>query len=81
MVRTGRRREVEIGPARYAAIYHSHAVTIHKTQGATVARAFVLGSEGLDRHLAYVALTRHREDVQLFAAVAPPDIMLEQNSS
>jgi Ti-type conjugative transfer relaxase TraA len=72
----GRGREVEIDPARYAAFDHGYAVTIHKAQGATVDRAFVLGSEGLDRHLAYVALTRHREDVQLFAAVAPPGVLV-----
>ena len=72
----GQGREVEIDPARYAAIDHGYAVTIHKAQGATVDRAFVLGSEGLDRHLAYVALTRHREDVQVFAAAAPPGVLV-----
>lgn len=30
-------------------------------------RAFVLASAGLDRHLAYVALTRHREGVGMYA--------------
>uniref|UniRef100_UPI0013D3822C ATP-binding domain-containing protein n=3 Tax=Pseudomonadota TaxID=1224 RepID=UPI0013D3822C len=43
-----------------------YATTIHKAQGATVDRVKVLASLSLDRHLAYVALTRHREDVALY---------------
>ena len=50
------------------AIDHGYAVTIHKAQGVTVDRAFVLASKTMDRHLAYVALTRHRESVLLVAA-------------
>lgn len=42
-------------------------MTIHKTQGATVDRAFVLASGTMDRHLTYVAMTRHRDGVQLHA--------------
>ena len=30
-------------------------------------RAFVVGSGSMDRHMAYVALTRHRDGVQLYA--------------
>ena len=30
-------------------------------------RAFVLASGGMDRHLTYVAMTRHREQVTLYA--------------
>lgn len=52
----------------YQAIDHGYATTIHKTQGATVDRAFVLASQTMDRQLTYVAMTRHREDVQLYAA-------------
>jgi len=50
------------------AIDHGYAVTIHKAQGVTVDRAFVLASKSMDRHLAYVALTRHRESVLLLAS-------------
>ena len=39
--------------------------TIHKAQGVTVDRAHVLASEHMDRHAAYVALTRHRDGVAL----------------
>ena len=51
----------------YQAIDHGYATTIHKNQGATVDRAFVLASGTMDRHLTYVAMTRHREGAQLYA--------------
>jgi hypothetical protein len=44
---------------------HGYAATIHKAQGVTVDRAHVLASSHLDRHAAYVGLTRHREGVEL----------------
>ncbi len=39
---------------------------MHKAQGATVDRVKVLASPSLDRHLAYVAMTRHREDLAVY---------------
>lgn len=50
----------------YAEVDHGYAATIHKAQGATVDRTYVLATPGLDRHAAYVALSRHRERVQLY---------------
>lgn len=49
----------------YNHIDHGYAATIHKAQGVTVDRAHVLVTPGLDRHAAYVALSRHRDAVQL----------------
>jgi hypothetical protein len=49
----------------YAHIDHGYAATIHKAQGMTVDRVHVLATPGLDRHAAYVALSRHREGVDL----------------
>ena len=49
----------------YAHVDHGYAATIHKSQGVTVDRAHVLATPGMDRHGAYVALSRHREGVQL----------------
>jgi Ti-type conjugative transfer relaxase TraA len=49
----------------YAAIDHGYAATIHKAQGMTVDRVHVLATPGLDRHAAYVALSRHRDAVDL----------------
>src|ERR1019366_6406021 len=56
------------GLADYAAVDHGYATTIHKAQGATVDRAYVLASGTMDRHLTYVAMTRHRDEVQLYAS-------------
>lgn len=43
----------------YASLDHGYATTIHKSQGTTVGRAYVLASEHMDRHATYVAMTRH----------------------
>jgi ATP-dependent exoDNAse (exonuclease V) alpha subunit len=58
---------VIVDQAQYANIDYGYAVTIHKAQGATVDRSFVLAL-GLDRSLAYVALSRHRESARLYAS-------------
>ncbi|MGO7945976.1 Ti-type conjugative transfer relaxase TraA, partial [Rhizobium ruizarguesonis] len=62
-------RQVTVPVNRYQAFDHGYATTIHKTQGATVDRSFVLASTTMDRHLTYVAMTRHREAVQLYAGL------------
>jgi len=49
----------------YAQVDHGYAATIHKSQGVTVDRAYVLATPGMDRHGAYVALSRHRDSLQL----------------
>ena len=49
----------------YGHVEHGYAATIHKAQGVTVDRAHVLASAMMDRHAAYVALTRHRDGVAL----------------
>jgi Ti-type conjugative transfer relaxase TraA len=63
----GEGRRVSVSMADYAAVDHGYATTIHKSQGATVDRSFVLASETMDRHLTYVAMTRHREGAALYA--------------
>jgi Ti-type conjugative transfer relaxase TraA len=49
----------------YADIDHGYAATIHKAQGITVDRVHVLATPGLDSHASYVALSRHRDGVEL----------------
>ncbi len=58
---------VSVPMGDYQAIDHGYATTIHKNQGATVDRSFVLASGTMDRHLTYVAMTRHRDGAQLYA--------------
>ncbi len=58
-------REVSFDLKDFAHIDYGYAATIHKAQGVTVDNTHVLATPGLDRHSAYVALSRHREGVQL----------------
>ena len=58
-------RTVTFDTKDYAHIDHGYAATIHKAQGMTVDRAHVLATPGMDSHSAYVALSRHRERVDL----------------
>src|SRR5271170_7168860 len=61
------RREVSFSLRDYAALDYGYAATVHKAQGATVDRSFVLATPGMDRHLAYVGMTRHRDSADLYA--------------
>ncbi len=58
--------QVTVDQRFYRNLDHGYATTIHKSQGATVDRVKVLASLSLDRHLTYVAMTRHREDMALY---------------
>ncbi|MBK7161060.1 MAG: Ti-type conjugative transfer relaxase TraA [Sphingomonadales bacterium] len=64
-VRTDDGRSVAFDTKDYAHIDHGYAATIHKAQGMTVDRAHVLATPGMDSHCAYVALSRHRDGVDL----------------
>jgi Ti-type conjugative transfer relaxase TraA len=58
-------RSIAFDTKDYAHLDHGYAATIHKAQGMTVDRTHVLATPGLDRHATYVALSRHREGVQV----------------
>ena len=58
-------RSIAFNTKDYADIDHGYAATIHKSQGVTIDRTHVLATPGLDRHATYVALSRHREGVQV----------------
>jgi Ti-type conjugative transfer relaxase TraA len=59
-------RTMSFDPHTYRSFDHGYAVTIHKSQGATVDQAYVLASRTMDNHLAYVAMTRHRDAMTLY---------------
>ena len=61
-------RRIEIDPKVYHRIDHGYATTIHKAQGITVDHALVLAHRATDRAAAYVALTRHRESLEIHAS-------------
>ncbi|MEQ1953646.1 AAA family ATPase [Mesorhizobium yinganensis] len=62
----GTPRRVTFNPESYRSFDHGYAVTIHKSQGATVDRAYVLFSRTMDAPLTYVAMTRHRDAMRLY---------------
>ncbi len=62
---TGTGRGVDVDLSAYGHIDHGYAATMHKSQGVTVNRAHVLATAGMDRHMSYVGLTRHRDAVAL----------------
>lgn len=64
-VRTDDGRNVAFDTKDYAHVDHGYAATIHKAQGLTVDRTHALATPGMDSHGAYVALSRHRERVDL----------------
>ena len=64
-VRTDDGRSVVFDLKDYDRIDHGYAATIHKAQGMTVDRTHVLATPGLDAHGSYVALSRHRDGMDL----------------
>ena len=58
-------RSVRFDLKDYNRLDHGYAATIHKAQGMTVDRAHVLATPGLDAHGSYVALSRHRDGLNL----------------
>ncbi|WP_316191859.1 MULTISPECIES: Ti-type conjugative transfer relaxase TraA [unclassified Bradyrhizobium] len=64
-VQTDDGRSVRFDLKDYNRIDHGYAATIHKAQGMTVDRVHVLATPGMDAHGSYVALSRHRDGVEL----------------
>jgi Ti-type conjugative transfer relaxase TraA len=51
----------------YDSLDHGYAVTIHKSQGATVDKTWLFATKTMDQHLMYVAGTRHTTDLKIHA--------------
>jgi hypothetical protein len=64
-VQTDDGRSVRFDLRDYNRIDHGYAATIHRAQGMTVDCAHVLTTPGMDAHGSYVALSRHRDGVDL----------------
>jgi len=64
-VRTDDGRNVAFDLKDYNKIDHGYAATVHKAQGMTVDRTHVLATPGMDAHGSYVALSRHRDGMDL----------------
>jgi Ti-type conjugative transfer relaxase TraA len=66
-VRLDNGKTVAFDSAVYANVDYGYAATVHKNQGVTVDQAFVLATASMDRHLGYVAMSRHRDHVTVYA--------------
>ncbi|HET9060527.1 MAG TPA: MobF family relaxase [Acidimicrobiales bacterium] len=64
----GRRLPAEYLDAGH--VGHGYASTVHKAQGATVDRAFLLGSERLYREAGYVGMSRGRLSNEIFVVAS-----------
>ena len=64
-VQTDDGRSIAFDMKDYDRIDHGYAATIHKAQGMTVDRTHVLATPGMDAHGSYVALSRHRDGMDL----------------
>ncbi|MFE3839326.1 Ti-type conjugative transfer relaxase TraA [Pseudogemmobacter sonorensis] len=64
-VRTDDGRGISFDLKDYDRIDHGYAATIHKAQGMTADRTHVLATPGMDAHGSYVALSRHRDGMDL----------------
>ncbi|KPF42612.1 Ti-type conjugative transfer relaxase TraA [Rhizobium sp. AAP43] len=63
------RHQIVVEQRFYANVDYGYATTVHKSQGATVDCVKVLASRTLDRHLTYVAMTRHRDTAALYVGL------------
>lgn len=57
---------------------HGYAATVHKTQGATVDSAYFYASAFSDKELSYVAMSRHRDQCQIFTPLSKLEEALDR---
>lgn len=67
-VTIGENKDISFAPNLNPYFDQGWAVTIHKSQGTTVDKSFLLISHEMNQNLTYVAMTRHREDVHVYGS-------------
>jgi hypothetical protein len=72
----GRLQRFGSGELDAAHLAHSYAITVHRSQGATVGRAHVL-EDGGGRELAYVKMSRARERSTVYVVADSPEQAVE----
>ncbi len=63
-------KSVVFSPQEYSRFQLGYAATVHQSQGMSVDQTFVLATPHFDRHTSYVALSRHKEQVKLYASTS-----------
>jgi Ti-type conjugative transfer relaxase TraA len=58
-------RKIKVDARDYGDLDYGYALTVHKAQGVTVDRAYLLATSSLNAQLAYVSMTRHRDQLQI----------------
>lgn len=66
-VRLDNGKDVTFDSASYKKYQLGYAATVYKSQGVTVDEAYVKASRYFDRHSTYVAMSRHKNAVKLYA--------------
>lgn len=61
----GRTKPIRVDTKAYRDVDLGYALTVHKSQGVTVDRAYLMATDTLEARLSYVSLTRHREAVHV----------------
>jgi Ti-type conjugative transfer relaxase TraA len=62
-------KSVQFDPAKYRNFDHGYAFTIHKTQGASVDKAYAFMSPSNNHALSYVAMTRHKDELHVYGSL------------
>lgn len=66
MVQSDRNNEIiKVDLNEYNQFKYGYANTIHSSQGMTVDNAYIVASENMNANLTYVALTRHKHNVEI----------------
>jgi Ti-type conjugative transfer relaxase TraA len=59
---------IHVNTAEYKYLEYGYAATVHKSQGITVDRTYLLPTSHYDAHSTYVAMTRHRKSCDIFVS-------------
>ncbi|MCK5518498.1 MAG: AAA family ATPase, partial [Alphaproteobacteria bacterium] len=61
-------KKIKFSINEYRKFQLGYAATVHKSQGVTVDESYVLASKYFNKHTTYVAMTRHKDNVKLYAS-------------
>ncbi len=62
-VRLDSGKHIVVDTGQYADLDYGYALTIHKSQGVTVDRAYLLATPSMNAELSYVGMTRHKKEL------------------